>query len=195
MVRGQVPEAVVRSLVLRLSRLPAAASALARAVAVLGADAELRHAAELAGLELPEAAKAADLLAGAGLLAPGRPLRFIHPLVEAAIYGELPPGERDLMHGEAARMLAASGAGSERAAAHLLVSEPTGDPWSVEVLRAAATDALARGAPDSAVGYLQRARREGLKDDIAAMSCGSSAPPSAAVFNRRPSSLSRKPWR
>ncbi len=165
-VRGQVPEAVVRSLVLRLSRLPTAASALARAVAVLGADAELRHAAELAGLEVREAAKAADRLAGAGLLAPGRPLRFVHPLVEAAINGELPPGERDVMHHEAARMLAASGARSERAAAHLLVSEPTGDPWTVELLRAAGADARARGAPDSAVSYLQRARRERLDPDV-----------------------------
>jgi DNA-binding SARP family transcriptional activator/DNA-binding CsgD family transcriptional regulator len=168
-IRGQVPESVVRSLVLRLSRLPAAASALARAVAVLGTDAEQRHAAELAGLELREAAKAADLLAGTGLLAPGRPLRFVHPLVEAAIYAELPSGERDLMHREAARMLAASGLGSERAAAHLLVSGPTGDPWSVEMLRAAAADAWARGAPDSAVSYLQRARQEGgLNDGVAA---------------------------
>ena len=161
LVRGQVPEAVVRSLVLRLSSLPAAVSVLARAVAVLGADAELRHAAELAGLELREAARAADLLAGAGVLAPGRPLRFVHPLVEAAIYAELPAGQRELLHGEAARMLAGFGAGSERVAAHLLVCEPTGDPWSVEVLRAAAADARVRGAPDSAVSYLRRARREG----------------------------------
>jgi DNA-binding CsgD family transcriptional regulator len=165
-VRGQVPEAVVRSLVLRLLRLPTAASALARAVVVLGADAELRHAAELAGLEVRDAAKAADRLAGAGLLAPGRPLRFVHPLVEAAINGELPPGERDVMHHGAARILAASGAGSERAAAHLLVSEPTGDPWSVELLRAAGAEAEARWAHDSAVSYLQRARRECLKTDV-----------------------------
>jgi DNA-binding CsgD family transcriptional regulator len=165
-VRGQVPEAVVRSLLLRLSRLPTAASALARAVVVLGTDTGLRHAAKLAGLDVREAAKAADLLAGAGILEPGRPLRFIHPLVEAAIYADLPAGERDLMHGEAARMLAASGADAERVASHLLVSEPAGDQWSVEVLRAAATDARARGAPDNAVSYLQRARREGLNADV-----------------------------
>lgn len=164
-VRGQVPEAVVRSLLLRLSRLPTAASALAGAVAVLGADVELRHAAELAALESGEAAKAADLLARVGILAPGRPLRFVHPLVEAAFYAELPPGERDLLHSRAARMLAA-GAGSERAAAHLLISEPSGDQWTVEVLRAAADDALARDAPDSAVSYLQRAQREDSNADI-----------------------------
>ena len=168
-VRGQVPEAVVRSLVLRLSRLPPAAPAAARAVAVLGADSELRHAAALAGVEVREATKAADRLAGAGILAPGRPLRFVHPLVEAAIYAEMPPGERDLMHARAARMLAASDAGSERVAAHLLVTEPTGDRWSVEVLRAAAADAQVRGAPDSAVSYLQRARREGLNADVDVM--------------------------
>jgi DNA-binding SARP family transcriptional activator/DNA-binding CsgD family transcriptional regulator len=165
-VRGQVPDAVVRSLVLRLSRLPTATSALARAVAVLGADTELRHAAELTGLATREATQAADLLASAGILAPGRPLRFVHPLVEAAICAELPAGERDLMHREGARMLSAVGAGAERVAAHLLVSEPAGDRWSVEVLRAAAADARLRGAPDSAVSYLQRARREDLNADI-----------------------------
>lgn len=160
-VRGQVPGAAVRSLLLQLSRLPAAASALVRAVAMLGSDAELRYAAALAGLEVLEAAQAADLLATAGILASGRPLRFIHQIVEAAIYSQLPGAERDLMHGEAARILAASGAAAERSASHLLASEPTNDPWSVKVLRAAARDAVARGAPESALSYLNRAQREG----------------------------------
>jgi hypothetical protein len=40
---------------------------------VLGADAELQHAAGLADLELPDAAQAADLLVSAGILASGCP--------------------------------------------------------------------------------------------------------------------------
>lgn len=42
------PETVARSLLRRLARLPSKSGALARAVAVLGARAELRHAAKLA---------------------------------------------------------------------------------------------------------------------------------------------------
>jgi hypothetical protein len=44
-VAAQVPDTVVRALMLRLSRLPRGASALARALAVLGPDADLRDAA------------------------------------------------------------------------------------------------------------------------------------------------------
>jgi len=159
---AQVPDTVVRALLLRLSRLPRAAPALARAVAVLGADIELRDAAQLAALGVGEAAAAADLLADAGILAAGRPLRFRHPILAGVVYADLAPGERSRMHAESARMLAASGAAAERTASHLLATEPSGDPWAVEVLRAAATDAVSRGAPDSAVTYLERARREGV---------------------------------
>lgn len=162
---AQVPDTVVRALLLRLSRWPRTAPALARAVAVLGADTELRQAGELAALDLREAAAAADLLADAGIFAPGRPLRFVHPIVEGVVYGDLALGERSRMHAESARMLAASGAAAERSASHLLAADPGGDPSAVKVLRAAASDAMSRGAPDSAVIYLERARKEGVAGD------------------------------
>ena len=42
----------------------------------------------------------------------------------------------------------------------LLEAEPAGDSWAVEVLRAAASDASSRGAPRSAVIFLERALAE-----------------------------------
>jgi hypothetical protein len=159
-VAAHVPDTVVRALMLRLSRLPRGASALARALAVLGPDTDLRDAAELAGLEPRAAGRTADLLSAAGILAPGRPLRFMHPIIEAAIYSDLGPGERSHMHLTSAGILAAGGAGADRCASHLLAVEPGADAWTVEVLREAAASAVARGAPESAVVLLTRARQE-----------------------------------
>lgn len=68
----------------RLARLSGEACGLAGAVAVLGAG-ELRHAAALAGLGEQETQAAADELYTAGLLAGELPLRFMHPLLGAAV--------------------------------------------------------------------------------------------------------------
>jgi DNA-binding CsgD family transcriptional regulator len=127
---------------------------------VLGPDAELRHAATLAGLREREAAAAADALVAAGIMRPGRPLGFVHAPVRAAVYSDVPPAERALAHAEAARLLRAEGAAAERAATHLLASEPAGEPWAVDVLRTAARRAAEGGAPGSAVSYLERALTE-----------------------------------
>ena len=60
------------------------------------------------------------------------------------------------MHAKSARILAARGAAAERIASHLLAAEPSGERWSLDVLRTAAAGALARGAPEGAVPYLAR---------------------------------------
>jgi hypothetical protein len=65
---------VGRALRARLRRLSRECSALARAVAVLGDGAELALAPRLAGLDDAIAARAADELADAAILEPGRPL-------------------------------------------------------------------------------------------------------------------------
>lgn len=77
------PDSVLRSTLGRLARVPGPAAALARAVAVLGDDAQLRHAARLAGIDLDESASAADALAAAEILRPDEPLAFVHPLIRA----------------------------------------------------------------------------------------------------------------
>ena len=163
-VRALGPERVAEAVVRRLRRLGPGALRLADAVAVLDVDAELRHAAALAGLTPPEAETAADRLTLARVLAPGRPLRFLHPIMRAAVYAELPIGRRGAAHRRAAEVLDREPAGADRAAVHLLSTEPAGNAWVVERLQAAAERALARGASDAAVGLLERALREPSDD-------------------------------
>ena len=159
-VTGLAPQVMAESVLPRLRRLPAEAEAFAGAVAVLGVRVELRHAAALAGIETGPATRAADALTAAGILARGRPIEFVHPTVRRAVYESLPAGQRHRAHRQAAAILDSEGAPADRIAAHLVVAERMGDDWVVEILRAAAREALARGAVDEAVRYLRRALEE-----------------------------------
>ena len=158
-VAALAPRAVSHSVVHRLNRLSASARQLAPAAAVLG-EADLRLAAGLAGVEPGTAATAADELAAAGILEEGRPLRFVHPIIRAAVEADLPLGERAGLHAAAARRLADEGASPHRIAAHLLATDPAGDDRVAGSLLSAAQAATANGAPDSAVAYLRRALAE-----------------------------------
>ena len=158
--RALAPAAVIRSLRVRVGRVGAAGAALARAVAVLGDDVPLRHAAELADLSLAGAVAAADALAAVEILLAREPLRFVHPLVRHAIAGDVPASELASRHLDAARLLAREGTDPERTAAHLLHGRAEGAEWAVEQLRNAAREAMTRGAPRSAVHYLRRAVEE-----------------------------------
>ena len=159
-VREIGPEGVVRSVRLRLSRLPAEAELLARAVAVLGDDVELHDAAALAALDHERAADAAAALGSTGIIRPEQPLAFVHPVVRAAVYNGLTPVEREREHAKAARILAERGAAGEQVAAQLLLTSPKGEGSVVASLREAAGRALAQGAGDNAVAYLRRALAE-----------------------------------
>jgi DNA-binding CsgD family transcriptional regulator len=169
MVKHLGPETLSRALLLRLTRLPAGADQLAAAVAVLGTDVELRHAAALAELELDRASEVADSLASVQILAPGRPLEFVHPVVREAIHADLTPSERTTLHRRAAAQLRAGEASHEALAPHLLATEPSDDPELVATLRAAAAAALERGAAETAQRYLRRALAErGPEPDLLA---------------------------
>ena len=159
LVERQGARTVARWILVRLGRLDPAAGRLARAVAVLE-RASVPEAAALAGLDTAAAVAAADELVAAGILEPGRPLTFAHPIVRAAVYGELSGAERAAGHRRAAELLDADPAAAERAAEHLLATEPAGDTWVVDRLAAAARGAVAAGAPESAVTYLHRALAE-----------------------------------
>jgi DNA-binding CsgD family transcriptional regulator len=158
-VAALAPRAISQSVIARLNRLSASACELARATAVLG-EADLRLAAGLAGVDRAGATTAGDELADAGILERGRPLRFVHPIVRAAVEADLPAGKRGALHAAAARRLADAGASELRIAGHLLATDPTDDAWAVDSLRAAAGAAIADGAPDSAVACLRRALAE-----------------------------------
>lgn len=155
--RALAPDAVIRSLRVRVGRLGSNAAALARSVAILGDDVPLRRAAALAGISIDSASAAADALARVEVLLAREPLRFVHPLVQHAIEQDIPIFERSKRHLDAGRLLYADGVEVERVAAHLLVAHAGGDPWVVEQLRAAAREAR---AAQPAVRYLRRALEE-----------------------------------
>jgi DNA-binding CsgD family transcriptional regulator len=160
-IRELAPQSIQRAVLARLGRLSQEARILAQAVAVLGDDAELRDAAELAELGGRPAAAAADALAAAGLLEAGRPpLRFAHPLLRNAVYADLAGAEREALHRRAAKQLLAAGAEPERVGVHLLATDPAGDQQVVETLATAARRAAAHAAPEAAIAYLRRALAE-----------------------------------
>ena len=159
-VQAVGPAAVSRFVLHRLAALGPAASRLARTVAVLGDDCELRLAARVSGLSADDARTAADGLVRADILARGTHLGFVHPIVRAALYEDLGPGEREARHAAAAEALAAEGAAPERVTAHLLLTEPTGDQQRVAILRTAAAGAARHGAPRAAAVRLRRALAE-----------------------------------
>ena len=159
-VQSVGPTAVSRFVLHRVAALGPAATALARTVAVLGDDTELPLAAQVSGLSGDAARDGADGLVRADIFARGERLGFVHPIVRAALYEDLAPGERHTRHAAVAEALSAAGAPPEQVTAHLLLTTPSGDARRVRTLRAAATGAARRGAPRAAVTRLRRALEE-----------------------------------
>lgn len=156
-IRDVRPPALSRAILLRVSRMPAGAAALAAAVAVIGDGASLAEAAMLAGQDEPTAVAAFDHLAAAEILAPALPTAFVHPIVREVVYDDLGPAQRAQWHARAARLIFDTGGSLERAASHLLSTTPTARPETVTVLRRAARGALDRGASDRARSSCDRA--------------------------------------
>jgi DNA-binding CsgD family transcriptional regulator len=154
------PRAISRSVSVRLTRLPPDSIAIAKAGAILGDGSELRHAAELAELDLVVAGQASSRLVQVDLFRDADPIEFFHPVVRSAVYDTIDAGTRIVLHRRAAEILAAAGAPPERAAGHLLQVAPTGDAEVVRTLRIAADRAVASGAYTTAVDYLRRALAE-----------------------------------
>ena len=127
---------------------------------MLGDSSGLPAVAALTGLDETTVARAAGELARADILRAETPLGYVHPLVRDVVYLDVPAGERELQHGRAAEVLAGAGAPAEEVAAQLLHAPRRGDGATVELLRGAAGQAAQRGAPDSAIAYLERALDE-----------------------------------
>ena len=165
-VRSAVPATVIDLVIARLSRCSPIERTLAEAVAVLTSS-STTMAAAVTGLSLPEITAAADRLRDDGLLENAADLRYRHALLRSAAYAWVGPSRRDELHRTAAHLLAAEGA-EDAAAAHLLAAAGTADPWAVGVLRRTAGQAVAKGAPHTAVTLLQRAVAEPpVSEDLA----------------------------
>jgi DNA-binding CsgD family transcriptional regulator len=160
------PRAASRAVLLRLARLSSDAVEVARAISVLGDGVELTVAAALVGLDTSPVAAAIRELVRAEILRSEPPLGFVHPLVQAAVYRDLAPGERELHHERAATVLAHLDAPTEQIAAHVLAMPARGEEWVVDVLRAAAGAALGKGDPDAAISSLRRALDEPPRPEL-----------------------------
>jgi DNA-binding CsgD family transcriptional regulator len=172
-VREIGPAPVSRAVYLALRSLPPEATAVARAVAVLGDGSPVDQVAALARITDDAAAEAVAALEITGVLAPAAGgAAFAHPIVGRAIYEELEAGERAAAHRSAVRVLRAADAPAERVAAHALKAGRGTGPEVVSALREAAADAMRRGAPRPAAMYLRRALAEppdpGVRTDVLA---------------------------
>lgn len=188
------PEAVTRSVALRLAGVSAEARRLARATAILGDGARLADASALTRLAEEDAAAAAGELAAAALLADAVPLAWRHPLLRVAALAGVPAAERAALHLRAARVLDARGGEVGLVAAQLLASEATGEAWATRVLRRAATSGArccatrSPRAPETAsCGSSWRERRSRGASPRARRGCASS-------FGRRPSQGAARGW-
>ena len=141
-------EGVTAVVLLRLAGMPAGSRELVRSVAGLGDGADQWAAAQHSGLSDADASGALDAVVRGGLLEGGADgLSFSHPLIRATIYHDLGPASRARAHERAARQLQARHAPPDEVASHLLVTKPAADATVVDVLREAARNAAALGAP------------------------------------------------
>lgn len=161
---GRLPElaseTATRTILTRIGRVGPDAIAVARALSILGGDAELRRIARLAELTPEAATEALEGLRRAGIATPAPGLELSHPLVREAVEADLAEPASGLAQRRAARLLLEEGEPPERVAAHLAAAVPSDELWAVETLRAAAASALERGAPEPAVDLLERALAE-----------------------------------
>jgi DNA-binding CsgD family transcriptional regulator len=160
------PPQLVRLVADRLARLSPAATALARAVAVLGAESTEPRARLLAGLSPAASIAAAEELRGERVLDAGG-YGFTHPVVAAATREAIAATNAAELHARAAGLLAEAGLDDQRVAEHLMRVPPRGDPAVVASLRRAADAARRLGALTTATRLLERAMAEPPPHDVA----------------------------
>ncbi|MEU8781084.1 AAA family ATPase [Streptomyces sp. NPDC048637] len=138
--------------------------ALARALAFLGDRKPPELLAAYCGTGRAVVQSAAEELRSLGLLrADGEP-HFTHPVVRDTVLATLSPEELGVGHARAAQVSCLSGRPDEEVAAHLLAAGPVHGSWVLPALRRAATEALRRGAPETAVTYLRAALNQPLDE-------------------------------
>jgi DNA-binding CsgD family transcriptional regulator len=140
-----------------LRRQPEPVRGVAKAMAVLGDQAEIGLITELAGLDDVTGGAAVRSLRSLGLVTSQRNPRFADPAVQDAVLATMTTSEHDTCRAAAAALLFDRGHPAENVAEHLVATRSVLDEWAIEVLRAAADTALRRGQHPIAVNYLRRA--------------------------------------
>ena len=172
LTRAGTPQGVRELVHDRLRALPPETVAILEAAAILGAEFDVRLAARTADIDVPEALARLEPATAVGLVgeAGGGTFAFVHALVRASIYDDLPASRRISGHVAAARALEASG-GAERhwpeLAHHWSEAAVAGHAAeAVESSLRAAERSIAAAAHDAAVDHLRRATAH-LADDPA----------------------------
>ncbi len=202
-VGAVTPSAVADAILLRLARLGAGAVELAEAITTLGSGCELRHAAELAGLDPVEAAWAVERMVAARLVRGADQLSFTQPIVPRSLEAHRAPSSRAEAHLAAAQVLRADAAADVAIADQLMRAHHTGSDWSVDLLERTAQAALEGGHPERAAGYLKRAlaeppdaeRRRTLLATLGRAEAMAGAPEALARLRRATELLDRGPER
>ncbi|HEV2376341.1 MAG TPA: helix-turn-helix transcriptional regulator [Streptosporangiaceae bacterium] len=158
LVRSPWPE-LEADLASRLRRHHPHALAVATATALLGSDCQPGQLARVTSLPEHSLTTLADSLVTAGVLA--RHARSGHyrvkiPAIRAALT-RMASGDHRLRALTEHRVTYAD---AGRAAAHLFSLPPLGEPWTADLLLAAAKQAEARGAPSVAARYMRRLTSE-----------------------------------
>ena len=155
-----VPRGVANTVLLRLARIDPPAGELGRALSVLGDGAQVGDAARLAQIAVSDLEPAMASLVSAGVIESGGVVRFTHPILRTAIYGDLTAAERERLHCSASKILQQRGAPAGQVAAHLMQTEAGADEEAVSLLRHAARDAVTLGDAAGAAAMLARALEE-----------------------------------
>jgi DNA-binding CsgD family transcriptional regulator len=171
-MRSLVPDKLSQWVHTRLRRLPDSSVTVARSMAVLGVAVDSRHCSNLSGLDPAAAQAAVQALVNADILEAGSPLRFVCPVIRTVIYSAIPSQTRAEAHSRAARELTGADIPPRLAADQLLHTPAGTDAWTVEVLRAAATQAMSEGSAPAAVRYLRRALKENIDAETRARVLG-----------------------
>lgn len=154
---SQLPASLGDLVVRRLQHLSRTTLELLQVTAVLGDAVSVRDVASVARRSPAEvAAQLSDAFDAQLLDEANDRVVFRHQLVHDAIYQQLPPPARRLLHREAAVKLMAAGADPLDVADHLMLGAERGDDQAVGWLREAAREAAAR-APLVAVTLTRRA--------------------------------------
>lgn len=144
----------------RVSRLDLDARLVLQTLACVRRSPSAALLTRITGLTADRALAAVDRLCAAYLCVGDPEVDFEHPLVREAVYAGMSLQDRTRVHRLAIEAQREAGATDEELAVHCLALAASGDRRIVGILRAAADDAVRRGASDEAIAFLMRAQAE-----------------------------------